>query len=355
MTTERKKKFIIDVLYIITIILIAYFVLKYLIIWLMPFLIGFIVAIVLQSPVKYLSEKVKIPRGICSFICVFIILTAVFAALFGLFYGIYSYIPELVAGLTSKVPIMKHTFSNVSAFINNLFASLSDEVTVVLSDIPSKVIDVVVPAVTSFLSGFATKFVVNTPFLIISSIITIVASFFLTNDYPKITAFVLKQLPEKEQNIIVKAKSLFVENVIKMLRGYTFIMLITFVELFIGLSIIRKENALLVAACIAVFDILPVLGSGGILITWAVIDLILGKPIEALGIIIIYGIVTVIRNIIEPKIIGHEVGLTPIITLVSMFLGFYLFGPIGLFALPVLVIIAVRLQEAGMIHIFNKD
>ena len=194
MTTERKKKFIIDFLYVLVIILIAFFVLKYLVVWLAPFFIGFLVSIVLQTPVNFLTEKVKIPRGISSFICVFFILTAIFAILFGVAYGVYSSIPSIVDWITLKAPEVKQTFTSVMSFISEITEDFAPELAHSVEKLPGKVIDAVVPKVTSFLTSFATNLVMNIPSLIIASIITIVASCFITKDYRKIMDFILMQV-----------------------------------------------------------------------------------------------------------------------------------------------------------------
>ena len=89
------------------------------------------------------------------------------------------------------------------------------------------------------------------------------------------------------------------------------------------------------AAAIALMDIMPILGTGGIMIPWAVISLVLGYTKLGLELFLIYGIVTVVRNYVEPKIVGAQLSLHPIITLVSMFIGLRLFGFWGLFGLPV--------------------
>ena len=112
-------------------------------------------------------------------------------------------------------------------------------------------------------------------------------------------------------------------------------MLLTFAELSILFSLFGIESAVLKAALIALLDILPILGTGGIMIPWAVPSLVLGYTKLGLELLLIYGIVTVIRNYVEPKIVGTQLGLHPIITLVSMFIGLRLFGFWGLFGLPV--------------------
>ena len=95
------------------------------------------------------------------------------------------------------------------------------------------------------------------------------------------------------------------------------------------------EKAVLKATLIAMLDILPILGTGGIMIPWAVISFVLGYTTLGIRLLIIYIIVTVVRNYVEPKIVGTQLGLHPIITLVSMFIGLRLFGFWGLFGLPV--------------------
>ena len=131
------------------------------------------------------------------------------------------------------------------------------------------------------------------------------------------------------------------------------IITITFIELSIGLSIVRVENAITIALLIACVDILPVLGTGGIVIPWIFIELFKGNIPLAIGLTIIYVTITVVRNIIEPKIVGQQVGLHPIIMLVCIFIGARLFGFLGIFALPIMVIILKNLNDTGKIKILK--
>jgi predicted PurR-regulated permease PerM len=138
-----------------------------------------------------------------------------------------------------------------------------------------------------------------------------------------------------------------------MLKGYTIVILITFTELFIGFLILRIEYAAILALLIAVVDILPVLGTGVVLIPWALVDFAIGKPVIGVGILILYLVITLIRNVIEPKIIGEQVGLPPVVTLIAMYGGLKLFGFTGLWGLPVILIVLVNLQDAGMLRIWK--
>ena len=114
------------------------------------------------------------------------------------------------------------------------------------------------------------------------------------------------------------------------------ILFMTFMELFIGLKILKVPYAGIIAFVIAILDILPVLGTGGVLIPWSIVSLILGDFITAAGIIILYIVITVIRNIVEPRLIGKQMGLHPVVTLAAMLVGLNLFGIVGLFGFPIL-------------------
>ena len=139
------------------------------------------------------------------------------------------------------------------------------------------------------------------------------------------------------------------------IRSYALIMFITFVELSIGLSVIRVERAMLVALLIAIFDILPVLGTGGIMIPWAILTALGGNVPRALALLVVYVIITIIRNIIEPRIVGKQIGLHPVLTLMSMFVGTHLFGVVGLFGLPILLSLLRYLNDNGTISLFSAS
>ena len=130
-------------------------------------------------------------------------------------------------------------------------------------------------------------------------------------------------------------------------------MFITFTELCIGLTILRVDNAPVIAGIIAVIDIMPVLGTGGVVIPWTLISLVTGDFFRAIGLIIMYVIILVVRNIIEPKIVGSQVGLHPVITLASMFIGLHFFGIIGMFGFPVALSVIKNLNDKKIIHIFK--
>lgn len=144
-----------------------------------------------------------------------------------------------------------------------------------------------------------------------------------------------------------------VNTVFVVIRAYLVIMFITFIELSIGFTILGLAHAILIGFLIAIFDILPVLGTGGIMIPWAIMTLFQRNFRMGFGLLIIYIFVTIIRNIVEPKIVGRQLGIHPVITLMSMFVGANLLGIIGLFGFPITISLLKHLNDTGVIKIFK--
>ena len=139
------------------------------------------------------------------------------------------------------------------------------------------------------------------------------------------------------------------------IKSYAIIFCITVAEITVGLLIVGVGNPLLFGILIGIFDALPIVGSGMILLPWSIITLLTGNTMRGLGILIIYAVVVIARQIIEPKIVGKHVGLRPIVTLTCMYAGSKLFGGlIGLFGLPITAAIIMDLNSSGIFHIFNS-
>ena len=124
---------------------------------------------------------------------------------------------------------------------------------------------------------------------------------------------------------------------------------LTFVELFIGFLIWGVKKPLLIAFVIALVDILPILGLGIILVPWIIISLFQKNFFLAIGLGVLYLIITILRNVIEPKIVGKQIGLSPLVSLIAVYVGFRAFGVLGMFVLPIILIVIRDLIKSGTI------
>lgn len=138
-------------------------------------------------------------------------------------------------------------------------------------------------------------------------------------------------------------------------------MSVTFIEMFIGLSVLRvfgiysSNYTVIIAIVTAIVDIIPVLGTGTVLIPWAAYNLIVGNYSLAIGLAVIYAAITVIRQIIEPKLVAGQLGLSPVVTICSLYLGLKIFGVFGMIIAPILVTMLKVLNDEGIIKLWKSE
>ena len=259
--------------------------------------------------------------------------------------GLAQYLGKLPELYTQTIePGLRNLYANAQDLAARFDPSVADVVNMVLP----QVISSVGGAVTNFsvtAVGKLTGLVTALPSVLISALIAVIASFFTAVSYDSMKAFLQRNLPAKFTETAGYAIRSF-RNIIRQYgKSYLLVMLITFGELTLGLLIIGVRRAILLAALIAIFDIFPVVGAGAILLPWAVISLIQGKTLQALGLLILYVVILVVRQFLEPKVVGKQVGLPPLVTLACMFVGTSLFGAWGLFGLPIGAAILVNLNN----------
>ena len=358
MNTEKRRAFLINFAYFAVIFLLVFALLRYGISMVTPFVIAFIIAFILKRPIRFLRERLHIPGK----------LAAVLAVI--LFYGTVGALPTLlgikvvtwIITLMSDLPALYETyalpvFMDVLGKIEEIFLNMEPELAAYLSDIGSDLLRSVgnmISGVSVRVIGFSTSVATAIPGLFIKLVLMLISTFFIAIDYDRLTGFCLRQMGEKTKEVFFQIKEYVAGTLWVCIRSYALIMSITFVELSIGLSIIGIRRAVLVALCISIFDILPVLGTGGIMLPWAIIAAIQGNYRLAVSILVVYIVITVIRNILEPKIVGGQLGLHPVVTLCSMFVGAQLLGVVGLFGFPIGLSLLRYLNDHGVIRIFKS-
>ena len=357
MLIESKKKFIINFLFFIIVAAIGYLAIKYGLVYFMPFIIGFLIAFMLRPLIIWSSKKLKLGYKITSIIVLTLFYVTVGLGVILLSINLFLSLRDFVYRLPviyrlDIEPALMLLATNVEELSLKLSPEMSATLDGFLSKLPGNLGSMVttVSAKSVFLVRDIASYV---PAFFISLIFTVVSTFFFTIDYEIVTSFILKQLSPKIRDIVFDIRSYLVGSVLKLLKAYAILMFITFLELSIGLAILRIPNPFLIAAIIAIVDILPVLGTGGVLIPWAIIELLKGNLGLAVGIIILYLVILVVRNTLEPRVVGDQIGLHPLIILISMFVGAKLFGVMGIFLLPLAAITIKKLNSTGKIKLFK--
>lgn len=346
---EQKRQFIIQCMYWGIWILLGILSIRYLLPVLFPFIIAFGVACLLNKPIECVTKKIKGHRKLISiimlilFLCCSSVLISIIC--FGVFRGIegiMTLLPKIFREFI--IPWIQQVLDSLDGMFLNMDFSLFDlfeEYAVVILDHLSK-------AVTHFSNGVLSSLgnvISRIPTLFMQTIITIIAMFFITLDYEHIVSYLKTHIPEGKKSILREANHFFIHTLPKFGLFYGIILCLTGTELFLGFTILQIPHAGVLAILIAILDILPVLGTGTILIPWAILNLVTGEVPLGIGLFLLYLIITVIRNSIEPKLIGKQMGLHPVVTLASMLVGMKFLGVWGLFGLPIGISFLKRIQK----------
>ncbi len=309
----------------------------------MPFLIAFILSILLEPIIKFLMKKFKFKRKTSSII--------VFIFAFSLIVGI------LILGTTALISEISNILGNINVFIDNgnkLLQNILNKVDLSKIQLSEQVINTLQDSVINTLSSFtkwvenfltnAMGFITSIPAIGIYFVITFLSLYFMCVD----KVYMLDQFEHHMPKAWAKKIGRHIREIIKTLSGYlkaeAFLVLISFlisltglyIYYFVGLNI---KFPLVAALGIGFVDALPIFGSGTVMLPWAVISAINGDLNLAISLLFLWIIISVTRQFIEPKIVSGQIGIHPIFTLISMYTGFRLIGIGGMLIGPIILII----------------
>ena len=371
---EKKRNFIINTVYAVIVLILFYLFFKYAFGTLLPLICAIVVAMALQKPINFICKKTPLKKGFVSTISVlfsfFLILAIIALGIFWLgseLKGFFKYVLVQFEDIPTLISTIKSYLANVLAFLpeqveSTAIAFINEKLDSFASSSGASSVDI-----SSFdFSMLSTPLlgIWNTakqiPTTLVSIIVAVVACCFMTSDFDSLKNLILGLFRPESRNKLVRAKRLLIPALGKMIKAYALIITITFAELSFGLFLLKLLNIyesnyiFIIAALTAIIDIVPVLGTGTVLIPWALYNFISGNYSLAIGLLVIYACITVIRQVIEPKLVAAQLGLPAFLTIVSMFIGSQIFGVIGIFILPITIVMLKLLNDEGIIEIIHK-
>lgn len=366
---EKRKNFIINFIYACIFIGLYYWAVKYAMGYVFPFLCAAALAVFLQKPINAIKGKLHIKsHSFVSTVLVLLIVVLIIGVLSLLCYiiaeelkeflqflfGQFSSLDALIAtaetkiiDIVAKLPVSIKT--TVANYVTDLFENLRSG-----SVAPEEGVSIDFSVLSAPISG-AWSVVKGIPSIFLSALVTIISCVFMTADYENIRDLIFGLLPDEKAKKLRVSKRTVSKGVAKLFKAYATIMLITFSEMFLGLYLMKiigvyKGGYIAIIAFVTcIVDIVPVLGTGTVVIPWAVISLVLGNYGLGVALLILYAVITVLRQIIEPKLVANQVGLPAIVTIMAMFLGVKMFGAFGIIILPLSVIIFKLMFDEGIV------
>lgn len=308
---------------------------KYLLPLLFPFGIGLLLALAAEPVVKAGSRYLKLPRWAAAGTGVsltLLLLTALFgilgAAILREIGVLAGKLPELEDTARQSVDTLRNFVEDAAAHAPEGVRPWVDRSVEQLFSAPQVVADRVPGMVTGFLGK------IPKGFLAVGT--AILSGFLISVRLPRLKKALKERLPEKVRTNVLPALKRTKTALFGWLKAQAKLVGITFAILLVGFLLLRVPYGILWAAVVAVVDAVPILGTGTILVPWALVSLLQGKQLTAIGLLAIYGCTFVTRTALEPRIIGRSLNLDPLLTLIFLYIGFHFWGFLGLILTPIL-------------------
>ncbi len=360
---QNRKAFIINFIYVAIFVGLYYFTIKYAFGYIFPFLFAAALSVFLQRPIKAITQKLHIKaHSAVSIILVLLIVVIILGTAAGLLFALGSELKEFLTYMFSNISSLSELIEVAEKFVMDLLMKLPKGIGDALSEyvvgffdkIGTKSMGIDMSVLSAPISG-AWHVVKGIPSLFLTFLVTVVSCVFMTSDYELIKKMILDFFRAENRDRIINTKRTITKGVSKLFKAYATLMIITFTEMFIGLSFMKLIGVYkggyiaIIAFVTCIVDIIPVLGTGTVLLPWAVYSFITGNVGLGIGLIILYAVITVLRQVIEPKLVANQVGLPAIVTIAAMFLGARLFGAFGIIILPLTVIILKLMYDEGVV------
>lgn len=346
---EKHKKIIILLSYLVLTLTGAYFVFVKAIPIVTPFIIALIFAFLINPIVDFFNEKLKINRKVSSLMVILLIFAILISLLAIAITEIYSLSESLIAELLSTANL--EGLNIISKEINRVFG--------IDIDLTNTVKNLVLPLAQGLLSVIK-SIASNIPQAFIASVVFILSTYIIIVDKQVIISFMEKIIGKQNVNWISEIRRISKKSITQYVKAQLILMSVTFSELLVGFTIMELigifdlQYIFLIAFLVALLDALPIFGTGTVLIPWCLYNVIIARFDGAIALLIMYIICLVVRQFIEPKVVGESLGLHPLVTLLSMYIGLQLLGLGGMILLPIITLFVIQLYKAGAFDKIKK-
>lgn len=353
MNTRKHLRFLLGLLY--TALALGAFLLLFP--GLLPFFLGWALTGLLEPAVRFLCEKLRLRRGVAAAV-ILLIFTALLAT--GSVFLLQRLWYELTA-LSTKLPVCMQFLQNWSQQLDHLIyrwmVAVSPEFRSALQTALSKTAEQltsILSSLTASLLEMLANSILTLPRVALFLFTALLAGYFFLASKSEITTFFQNQIPDRWMPRLNKTIQQLKTALGGWLKAQGILIAVTFLLLTAGFLLMKVDAALLLAAGIALLDALPIFGTGTVLLPWALFCIPNGDLRRGISLAILYAVLWLVRSILEPKLIANRAGLHPLVALFAMYLGFSLFGVVGILLAPLCAVFAAQLRASGVLN-FRKD
>lgn len=347
--TAPVRHFWFSLLWIAVFLAASYLLFTYLLPYILPFVLAVFLAVLIDPWVGAVERWLRLPRGLATALVVAVSTTVVVLLVVGLVTIIIYELTDLTYSWPTyyqwALRTIQEGIARYEAFARS--AAERPELQSFLTnglDRLSEFINTQGEKLTGILS-----IVAAVPAVVVTALITVVATFFLSRDKRLVARFLLSLLPEHWRRQVADVKFHVFESAVGFVRAEISLVTITGLMTLIFLNLMNIKYAALLAILAAMLDVLPVVGPSILFIPWALFQLVFGSPALGIKLLLAYATTSGVRTAIEPKILGDRIGLHPLATLLGLYVGLQIFGPLGVIYGPLIVITMKAMVGAGLL------
>ncbi|WP_245680524.1 sporulation integral membrane protein YtvI [Bacillus marinisedimentorum] len=326
-----------------------------------PFIIGLLIAMMINPLVQLMERRGKMPRALAVLVALILVI--------GLIAGLITLlVAEIINGSNYLAKVVPEHFERLVRYFEEFFTAqiipLYNQLAIMFDKLDTNQKGTIVENIqnagtniASTVSGWLRAFLESIPDLFAwlpnaatVIVFSLLAAFFITKDWSRLNGLTRRLIPEKVHESSASVINDLKKALFGFIRAQLTLISITAVIVLIGLLILRVDYAITIALIIGLVDLLPYLGTGAIFVPWIIYAFISGQYTLTIGLSILYAVVVIQRQVMEPKVLSSSIGLDPLATLIALFAGFKVFGFLGLIIGPVLLVIIKTLHEANVFH-----
>ncbi|MGN1165703.1 MAG: sporulation integral membrane protein YtvI [Lachnospiraceae bacterium] len=327
-------------------------------VYFMPFVIGWLIASIASPVVNFLEKKVKIVRKLGTVIMIVMVLSGIILLIYLICSKIIEELETFFLILPSMYEDIESGFGEIGNGMQGIFDILPDGIqnglSTMISDMDESIGKIVASLSTPTVSA-AGRLAKRIPSIFVATIVTFVSAYFFITDRDEVLGWAKRVTP----NAIVIRMTMVSDNLKYAVGGYFKaqfkIMAVVFFILVLGFMVMGIHFSFLLAILIAFLDFLPFFGTGTALLPWALYKLLTGDYRMLVGLIVLYLVTQLIRQLIQPKLVGDSMGMKPFPTLIFLYAGYRIGGLFGMiFAVPTALIV-INLYNAGAFDYILDD
>lgn len=323
-----------------------------------PFVAALITAALLHPPVRWLQRKLGWSRKLLSLFILVLLFGLLGAALGYLGYAGVSQLASLVQNWDGLLASLQNAMDQIEALFSQLWALVPPTLNDTVSATMDSLLEWLQTSLPGMLEGSVTWLkdkAMGLPSFGLALIIYIMASYLLTADYPYLRSQAARHTHQRLLNFLTQVRDVAVAAFGGYLKAEFLLSVGVFFILLAGFFLIGQPYGLLLALGLAVMDFIPIIGAGTVMVPWAFVCLFTGNFATAFELMLIWGIIALFRRVMEPKFVGDQTGLSPILSLVSIYVGMKLAGVLGMILGPTVALIALNLAKLGLFDGVRRD